>query len=43
LIVVSVSEGAQQVAPTQQATSSTILKLIDSLISKGAQFDSNLD
>ncbi len=43
LIVVSVSEGARQVAPTQQATSSTILKLIDALISEGAQFDSNLD
>ena len=34
LIVVSVSEGAQQVAPT--AASSTILKLINELISKGA-------
>ncbi len=29
LIVVSVSEGARQVAPVQQATSSTILKLIE--------------
>jgi hypothetical protein len=37
-----VSEGAQQVAPTQQTISSTILKLIDTLISEGAQFDSNL-
>jgi hypothetical protein len=36
LIVVSVSEGAQQVAPTQQTISSTILKLIDKLISEGA-------
>jgi hypothetical protein len=36
LIVVSVSEGAQQVAPTQQTVSSTILKLIDKLISEGA-------
>jgi hypothetical protein len=43
LIIVSVSEGARQVAPTQQAASSTILKLIDALISEGARFDSNLD
>jgi len=44
LIVVSVSDGARQVAPAQQAASSTILKLIDALplISEGAQFDSNL-
>ena len=42
LIVVSVSEGARQVAPAQQAASSTILKLIDALISEGARFDSNL-
>ncbi len=42
LIVVSVSEGARQVAPAQLAASSTILKLIDALISEGARFDSNL-
>jgi hypothetical protein len=36
LIVVSVSEGARQVATAQQAASSTILKLIDALISEGA-------
>ena len=42
LIVFSVSEGARQVAPAQQAASSTILKLIDTLISEGARFDSNL-
>jgi hypothetical protein len=42
LIVVTVSEGARQVASTQQTASSTILKLIDKLISEGAQFDSNL-
>ena len=36
LIVVSVSEGARQVAPAQLAASSTILKLIDALISEGA-------
>jgi hypothetical protein len=35
LIVVSVSEGARQVAPAQQAASSTILMLIDALISEG--------
>jgi hypothetical protein len=38
LIVVSVSEGAQQVAPAQQAASSTILQLIDVLVSEGAIF-----
>jgi hypothetical protein len=42
LIVVSVSEGALQVAPAQLAASSTILKLIDALISEGARLDSNL-
>jgi hypothetical protein len=42
LIVVSVSEGALQVAPAQLAASSTILKLIDALIYEGAQFDSNI-
>jgi hypothetical protein len=42
LIVVSVSEGARQVAPAQLAASSTILKLIDALISEGARFNSNL-
>ncbi len=42
LIVVSVTEGARQVASAQQAASSNILKLIDALISEGARFDSNL-
>ena len=42
LIDVSVSEGARQVAPVQQAASSTILKLIDALISEVARFGSNL-
>jgi hypothetical protein len=42
LIVVSVSGGAQQGDPTQQATSFTILKLIDAFISEGARFDLNL-
>jgi hypothetical protein len=37
VIVVSISEGARQVAPAQQAASSTILKLIDTLVSEGAQ------
>ena len=41
LIVVSVSEGALQVAPAQLAASSTILKLIDALISEGARLNSN--